>query len=36
MSARRAFLHYFQLGYLVSAFVASRGHDASYLLTRSS
>jgi predicted GNAT superfamily acetyltransferase len=36
MSARRAFLHYFQLGYRVSAFVASAGHDASYLLTRPS
>jgi predicted GNAT superfamily acetyltransferase len=35
MSARRALLHYFQLGYRVSAFVADGGRDASYLLTRS-
>lgn len=34
MSARRAFLHYLPLGYRVSAFVASRGRDAAYLLTR--
>lgn len=35
MSARRAFLHYFALGYVVSAFVADGAHDAAYLLTRS-
>ena len=34
MSVRRAFLHYFPLGYLVSAFVADGEHDAAYLLTR--
>jgi predicted GNAT superfamily acetyltransferase len=35
MSVRRAFLHYFPLGYRVSAFVADGAHDAAYLLTRS-
>jgi len=35
MSARRAFLHYFPLGYRVSGFVADGEHDAAYLLTRS-
>lgn len=35
MSARRAFLHYFPLGYRVAAFVADGTHDAAYLLTRS-
>jgi predicted GNAT superfamily acetyltransferase len=35
ISARRAFLHYFPLGYHVSAFVADGEHDAAYLLTRS-
>ncbi len=35
MSARRAFLHYFPLGYRVSAFVADGERDATYLLTRS-
>ena len=32
---RHAFLHYFALGYRVSAFVADGTHDAAYLLTRS-
>lgn len=36
MSARRAFQHYFPLGYHVSAFVAGGGRDARYLLTRPS
>ena len=35
MSARRAFLHYFPLGYRVVAFVADGERDAAYLLTRS-
>jgi predicted GNAT superfamily acetyltransferase len=35
MSVRRAFLHYFPLGYVVSAFAADGTHDAAYLLTRS-
>jgi predicted GNAT superfamily acetyltransferase len=35
ISARRAFLHYFPLGYHVSAFVADGERDAAYLLTRS-
>ncbi|MFI5246367.1 MAG: GNAT family N-acetyltransferase [Gemmatimonadales bacterium] len=35
MSARRAFQHYFPLGYRVSAFVSDGEHDATYLLTRS-
>jgi predicted GNAT superfamily acetyltransferase len=35
MSARRAFLHYFPLGYQVTAFVADGARDAAYLLTRS-
>ena len=35
MSARRAFLHYFPLGYRVTAFVADGTRDAAYLLTRS-
>jgi predicted GNAT superfamily acetyltransferase len=35
MSARRAFLHYFAIGYQVSAFAADGTHDAAYLLTRS-
>ena len=35
MSARRAFLHYFPLGYRVTAFVADSERDAAYLLTRS-
>jgi len=34
MSVRRAFLHYFPLGYRVSAFVADGVRDASYLLSR--
>ncbi|MFI5246272.1 MAG: hypothetical protein ACHQQR_13645, partial [Gemmatimonadales bacterium] len=34
-SARRAFLHYFPLGYRVAAFVADGERDAAYLLTRS-
>lgn len=34
-SVRHAFLHYFALGYRVSAFVADGTHDAAYLLTRS-
>jgi predicted GNAT superfamily acetyltransferase len=35
MSTRRAFLHYFPLGFRVTAFVADGEHDAAYLLTRS-
>ena len=35
MSARRAFLHYFPLGYRVSAFVADGERDAAYLLSLS-
>jgi predicted GNAT superfamily acetyltransferase len=35
MSARRAFLHYFPVGYRVVAFVADGERDAAYLLTRS-
>jgi predicted GNAT superfamily acetyltransferase len=35
MSGRRAFLHYFPLGYRVTAFVADGERDAAYLLTRS-
>jgi predicted GNAT superfamily acetyltransferase len=35
MSARRAFLHYFPLGYHVSAFVADGERDAAYLLSLS-
>ncbi|MFI5244932.1 MAG: hypothetical protein ACHQQR_06875, partial [Gemmatimonadales bacterium] len=34
-SVRRAFLHYFPLGYRVAAFVADGECDAAYLLTRS-
>ena len=34
MSARRAFLHYFPLGYRVTAFAADGVRDAAYLLTR--
>ena len=33
MSVRRAFLHYFPLGFRVSAFAADGHHDAEYLLT---
>lgn len=33
-AARRAFLHYFPLGFRVSAFVPTRGGDATYLLSR--
>ena len=32
-AARRAFLHYFALGYRVSAFVPGHGNDARYLLS---
>ncbi|HEX7545744.1 MAG TPA: hypothetical protein VF368_03385, partial [Gemmatimonadaceae bacterium] len=35
MSARRAFLHYFPLGYRVVAFAADGERDAAYLLSRS-
>jgi predicted GNAT superfamily acetyltransferase len=35
MSARRAFLHYFPLGYRVVAFVTTGDVGAAYILTRS-